>query len=193
MRHAPLLLVTLFITPLAAQDVEYIRALERTQAARPATIGTVGHIAPPDEPGTPLVIHGRVYADDGRTAVPGAIVFAYHTDRDGLYDNPGSPPHSWRLRGWSRTDADGRFEFQTMRPGPYPASRVAAHVHFVVFTASARYHAGELRFEDDTFVTDRERRESRKRGRFGEVRPVRREGGTEHVEFSIRLDSAHRF
>jgi protocatechuate 3,4-dioxygenase beta subunit len=193
MRHAPLLLVTLFITPLAAQDTAYINALERAQAARPATIDTLARIAPPHEPGTPLVIHGRVYAEDGRTPVPDVVVFAYHTDRDGLYDNPGSPPHSWRLRGWSRTDGEGRFEFRTTRPGPYPASRVAAHVHFAVFTASDRYHAGELRFEDDMFVTDRERRASRQQGRFGEVRPVRRARETEHVEFSIRLDPAHRF
>ena len=115
----------------------------------------MSRIAPLDEPGTPLVIHGRVLAQDTRTPVPDAVVFAYHTDRDGLYDNPGSPPHSWRLRGWSRTDREGRFEFETMRPGPYPASRVAAHVHFVVFASDARYGGGELRFEDDTFVTVR--------------------------------------
>lgn len=193
MRHALLLLVTLFTTSPGAQDTEFIRALERTQAARPATLETIARIAPPDEPGTPLVIHGRVYAEDGRTPVPDAIVFAYHTDRDGLYDNPGSPPHSWRLRGWSRTDREGRFEFQTMRPGPYPASRVAAHVHFTVFAGTDRYHAGELRFEDDTFVTDRERLESRREGQFGGVRSVRREGGTEHVDFGIRLNPAHRF
>lgn len=193
MRHALLLLVTLFITPLAAQDTQFIQALERAQAARPAAVETVARIAPADEPGTPLVIHGRVYAEDGRTPIPDAIVFAYHTDQDGLYDNPGSPPHSWRLRGWSRTDEEGRFEFRTMRPGPYPASRVAAHVHFTVFAGPARYHGGELRFEDDTFVTDRERRESRQQGKFGAVRPVRREGVTEHVEFRIRVNPAHRF
>ncbi len=193
MRHAPLLLVTLFVTSVSAQDAQYVRALERAQDARPATIGTVARIAPPEEPGTPLVIHGRVLAHDARTPVPGAIVFAYHTDRDGLYDNPGSGPHSWRLRGWSRTDEDGRFEFLTVRPGPYPAGRVPAHVHLVVFANDARYHAGELRFEDDTFVTDRERRESRGEGRFGAIRPVRRDGQTEHVEFTIRLNPADRF
>jgi hypothetical protein len=38
MRHLLTLLVTLLITPLAAQDTEFIRALERAQAQRPATL-----------------------------------------------------------------------------------------------------------------------------------------------------------
>jgi protocatechuate 3,4-dioxygenase beta subunit len=193
MRHTLLLLVTLFITPLGAQDTEFIRALERAQIERPAALESTARIAPAAEPGTPLVIHGRVYAEDGRTPLRDAVVFAYHTDRDGLYDRPGSPPHSWRLRGWTRTDAEGRFEFRTMRPGPYPASRVPAHVHFTVFTGDTRYHAGELRFEDDEFVPGQERAESRREGEFGGVRPVRREGATEHVEFSIRLNPRNRF
>lgn len=188
-----LLLVTSFVTSSTAQDAEFIRALERAQADRPDAMQPTARIAPPEEPGTSLVIHGRVYAEDGRDPLPGAIVFAYHTDREGLYDRRGSPPHSWRLRGWARTDADGRFEFQTIRPGPYPASRVAAHVHFTVFDKATRYHAGELRFDDDAFVSPRERTESARAGEFGGVRPVRRDGATEHVEFRIRLDPVNRF
>ena len=57
MRHFPLptLLVTFVITPLAAQDIEYLRALEKTQEARPATLTVAARIAPESEPGTPLV------------------------------------------------------------------------------------------------------------------------------------------
>ena len=193
MRHALPLLVTLFLTPLGAQDTEFIRALERTQDQRPVTLESTAPIAPPSEPGTPLVIHGRAYGEDGRTPLRDAVIFAYHTDREGLYDRPGSPAHSWRLRGWARTDADGRFEFRTMRPGAYPASRVPAHVHFTVFSGDTRYHAGELRFEDDEFVPERERAESRREGEFGGVRPVRREGATEHVDFRIRVNPRNRF
>jgi protocatechuate 3,4-dioxygenase beta subunit len=188
-----LLLVTLFVTPPGAQDLEFIRALERAQAGRPDALQSSARIAPPQEPGTSLVVRGRVYAADGRVPLPGAIVFAYHTDRDGLYDRRGSPPHSWRLKGWARTDAEGRFEFRTIRPGPYPASRIPAHVHFTVFTDDARYHGGELRFADDEFVTARERADSETEGDFGGVRPVRRDGGAEHVDFRIRLNPASRF
>ncbi len=193
-RTVPLLLfVTLFVTPAVAQDVEFIRALERAQAGRPAEIHSTARIASPGEPGTELVVHGRVYAADGRTPLPNAIVFAYHTDRTGLYDRQGSPAHSWRLRGWARTDAEGRFEFRTIRPGPYPGSRIAAHIHFTIFSDGARYHAGELQFDDDELLTDRDRAESNRAGEFGHVQRVRREGAAEHVEFRARLNPANRF
>jgi protocatechuate 3,4-dioxygenase beta subunit len=79
------------------------------------------------------------------TAAAGAIVFAYHTDRGGLYDDPSKGPHSWRLRGWARTDREGRFTFETIRPGSYPNSNNPPHVHFTAFLPNGeRYHAGEL-------------------------------------------------
>jgi protocatechuate 3,4-dioxygenase beta subunit len=187
--------VTVFVTAasLAAQDVEFIRALERAQQSRPATLTSTARIAPASEPGLPLVIHGRAFAADGKTPLANAIVFAYHTDRDGLYDRPGTT-HSWRLRGWARTDAEGRFEFTTIRPGAYPNSRIAEHVHFTLFTPSGeRYHAGELNFADDKFVSAAERAASEREGEFGGVRPVRREGGVQHVDLQVRVQTAQRF
>jgi protocatechuate 3,4-dioxygenase, beta subunit len=178
---------------VAAQDVEFIRALERAQQDRPANVASRARIAPAEEPGTPLVIRGRLFAADQRTPLPGAIVFAYHTDREGHYNRPGSAAHSWRLRGWSRTDSDGRFEFETIRPGAYPSRNIAAHVHFTVFNGSERYHAGELQFEDDAILRDSDRARSRERGAFGEIRPVRREGQVEHVEVALKVDPAQRF
>jgi protocatechuate 3,4-dioxygenase beta subunit len=188
--NTALLLVTAFVPVLAAQDTQFIAALERAQSTRPATIARTARIAPESEPGTPLVIHGTAFADDGRTPLGDVIVFAYHTDKQGLYDAPGAPAHSWRLRGWARTDASGRFEFRTIRPGSYPSGRIPAHVHFTLFTSNARYHAGELQFADDPFLPA-DRREAS--GEFGSVRPVRREGTVEHVDFRIRLNPAEKF
>jgi protocatechuate 3,4-dioxygenase beta subunit len=129
---------------LSAQDVQYIRAVERAQKDRPSSIGTTGRIAPTSEPGDPLVVRGRLRNVVG-TAAAGAIVFAYHTDRGGLYDDPSKGPHSWRLRGWARTDREGRFTFETIRPGSYPNSNNPPHVHFTAFLPNGeRYHAGGL-------------------------------------------------
>jgi protocatechuate 3,4-dioxygenase beta subunit len=189
----PLLIVTVAAASVAAQDTEFIRALERAQAQRPASVGSTARIAPESEPGTPLVIHGRVFLEDGRTPVAGATVFAYHTDQEGLYDRAGTPAHSWRLRGWAVTDAAGVFEFRTIRPGAYPGRRIPAHVHFTVFRGDSRYSAGELRFEDDTLVSANERAAAKKDGQFAGVRPVRAEGSTGHVDFWIKLDPAQRF
>lgn len=186
--------VTPFITTrAAAQDVEFIRALERAHQDRPATVTTTSRIAAAGEPGTPLVIHGRLFGPDGRAAVPGAIVFAYHTDYEGHYNRPGAGPHAWRLRGWTRTDGEGRFEFQTIRPGAYPGRRIPAHVHFTVFDGSDRFHAGELQFDDDPIVTASGRTRSREQDPFGEVRHVRREGIVEHVDVALRTDPRQRF
>ena len=129
---------------LAAQDVQYNQALERAQQQRPATIGTTARIAPATEPGDPLVVRGRLLNEDGAPAGD-TVVFAYQTDRQGLYDRRENGPHSWRLRGWARTDADGRFTFETIRPGSYPNSNNPPHVHFTAYLpGGARYHAGEL-------------------------------------------------
>lgn len=196
-RHFPATLVTLLVTTtalLAAQDVEFIRALERAQQARPATLTSTARIARESEPGTPLVIHGRAFAADGSAPLTDAIVFAYHTDRDGLYDRPGAPAHSWRLRGWAKTGSDGHFEFRTIRPGAYPGRNIAEHVHFTIFTSSGeRYHAGELNFADDKFVSAAERAASEREGEFGSVRPVRRDGAVQHVDLRLRLQPRQRF
>jgi protocatechuate 3,4-dioxygenase beta subunit len=188
--------VTLFITAAAgaAQDTEFLRALERAQQQRPATLSANARIAAASEPGTPLVIHGRVFATDARTPIPHAIVFAYHTDRAGNYDARGAAAHSWRLKGWARADADGRFEFQTIRPAPYPNGRIPAHVHLTVFLPSGeRYHAGELQFEDDQLVPAADREKSKSLGGFGSVLPIRREGDTQHVDFQIKADPRQKF
>jgi len=195
MTHALPFVVTALVTllPAVAQDTEFIRALERAQASRPAQISSSERIAAANEPGIPLTIKGKLYAEDGKTAVGDAIVFAYQTDRTGLYDAAGSPAHSWRIRGWARTGTDGAFEFRTIRPGRYPSRTIPAHVHFTIFTGNTRYHAGELRFEDDDLVPAREREASRQEGMFGSVRPVTKSGGGEAVELALRIKASERF
>lgn len=144
-------LVTLLITSttLGAQDVQYIRAVERAQQQRPAALAATGRIAPTAEPGAPLVVSGQLLNTDGSPAA-GAVVFAYQTDRGGVYDVPTNGPHSWRLRGWVKAGADGRFTFETIRPGSYPNSNNPPHVHFTAFLPNGdRYHAGELQLSMD--------------------------------------------
>lgn len=190
----PIFVAVALTSSAAAQDVEFIRALEAAQKLKPAQVSSTARIAPESEPGVPLVIHGRAFAADGTTPLPDAVVFAYHTDRTGVYDVRSAGAHSWRLKGWVKTGADGRFEFRTIRPGAYPESSIAAHVHFTLFGPNgARYHAGELEFEDDTFIQERQRETSRAAGSFGSVRPVRREGTTQHVEIALRVNPSQKF
>jgi protocatechuate 3,4-dioxygenase beta subunit len=188
-----LALVTLFVTALAAQTSEFVRAFEAAQRLRPAQVSSKARIAPATEPGSPLVIHGRVFKDDARTPAPDVVVFAYQTDASGLYDRGGGNL-SWRLKGWAKTDAEGRFEFTTIKPGPYPGEQIASHVHFNLLPADGgRYHAGELLFEGDPRLTSRQKDQSAGAGIFAEIRPIRREGGAEHVEINLKINPAGKF
>jgi protocatechuate 3,4-dioxygenase beta subunit len=171
-----------------AQDVEFIRAWERAQQARPASLSPTARIAPVGEPGVPLVVHGRIFQRDGRAAAPGIIVFAYHTDRTGIYDAPSNGPHSWRLRGWVRTGPDGRFEFTTIRPAPYPGRRDAAHIHVSIQGPGIkRFWTSEVLFDDDPLLTEAVREESRRAGQFGRVRVVAVRDGVQHVDWNMRI------
>jgi len=50
----------------------------------PEELSSEARIAPADEPGTPLRIVGRVVDRDGEPA-HGTIVYAYHTNAEGVY------------------------------------------------------------------------------------------------------------
>lgn len=169
------------------QDLEFIRAWERAQLLRPRTLTSHARIAPVGEPGTPLVIDGRLFHRDGRSPAPGITVFAYHTDAQGLYDVRSNGAHSWRLKGWALTDGDGRFEFKTIRPAPYPNRREAAHVHVSIESPRLQRRSAAILFDDDPLVSRDERATSAKAGQFGSVRPVVVRNGVQYVDFPIRI------
>jgi protocatechuate 3,4-dioxygenase beta subunit len=151
---------------------------------------TVGRIAPPGEPGDLLLVEGRVFQPDGTTAAADVVVFAYQTDRDGLYASPRQPGIPWRLKGWARTDADGQFGFRTIRPGTYRNRSQPAHIHLTVESPTyGRQWAPSILFEDDPLVSSAERVKSEEAGIFGHVCGVTVEAGSRvaHVWYCIKL------
>jgi protocatechuate 3,4-dioxygenase beta subunit len=120
-RTTACLLAFVLTSALHAQDVQRVRDWENANRTRPTAIQSVSRIAPVKEPGTPLVVHGRIFQRDGVTPAPAVIVFAYQTDATGVYNPRGT--RGWRLRGWVKSDAQGRFEFRTIRPGSYSGIR----------------------------------------------------------------------
>lgn len=116
-------------------------------------------IAPPDEPGERMVLEGTVTESDGVTPASGVILYAYHTDDDGLYSKRGDETRNGqrhgRLRGWLRTDADGRYRIDTVRPGTYPSRSEPAHVHFTVLPPGGEEDwLPSVVFEGDPLITD---------------------------------------
>jgi protocatechuate 3,4-dioxygenase beta subunit len=146
----------------------------------PAGTGWSSRIAPASEPGEPMLLSGTVYGRDGRTPVPGVTVFAYHTDKNGLYGNedrtdprPQRDRRPPRLRGWAITNAEGKYEFRTIKPEPYPVRRFAAHVHMHVLTATLpEWWVPSVLFEGDPLISERERQEHIALGRFGCIHPL---------------------
>jgi hypothetical protein len=118
----------------------------------PATIRTHDRIAPAGAAGTPLRITGRTLDLEGRPR-GGVIVYAYQTDKDGIYP-PVHPPRSnasnfhGSLRGWVRSDAQGRYIFDTIRPGGYGGNPQHVHLH-VIEPGCATYVIDDLIFDDD--------------------------------------------
>jgi protocatechuate 3,4-dioxygenase, beta subunit len=55
-------------------------------------------------------------------------------------------PDSPRLRGWAKTDNNGRFEFSTIKPPPYPNRYVRAHIHVHVRAAGYPRQWFEIEF-----------------------------------------------
>lgn len=146
------LVVAIVIAAAAGQDAPTRREMREA----PAQIGSSGRIAPADEPGEPLVIEGTVVGEDGKTPVAGVTVYAYHTDATGHYvkqpPGPGDPNFTPRLRAWAKTDANGHFEWQTIRPAPYPSRNVPAHIHVTAWGAGLPVQWFEVQFAGDPLL-----------------------------------------
>jgi protocatechuate 3,4-dioxygenase beta subunit len=103
-------------------------------------------IAREGTPGMPVIVSGRVTC--AGEPVEGAIVDIWQADPRGMYDNQIEGHDGMNLRGQFRTNADGRYQFCSVRPAGYPvpthgpsgellrAQRRSpfrpAHIHFMV-------------------------------------------------------------
>jgi len=113
-----------------------------------------------EEPqGQRIIVAGRVLDESGRP-VPGALVEIWQANAAGRYrhvkdDHPAPLDPHFTGAGRTITDADGRYEFTTIKPGCYPwrnhdnAWR-PAHVHFSLFGTSFRTRlVTQMYFPDD--------------------------------------------
>jgi protocatechuate 3,4-dioxygenase beta subunit len=142
----------------------------------PATAPSTGRIAPVGEPGQPLHVSGVVVGPDG-APIHGASLYAYQTDREGYYGvKPVSNNRDPRLKVFLRSDTEGRWAFDTIKPGSYPNSRVPAHIHFQVAAPGRSPKIFEIVFEDDPLVTP----EMRSNPAFS-VRPITQGKVTERI------------
>ncbi|KAA3614254.1 MAG: intradiol ring-cleavage dioxygenase [Planctomycetota bacterium] len=135
-------------------------------------------IAPPDEPGEKLVVTGTIYQEDGSTPAADVLVYVYHTNVEGVYpkrgDETGNARRHGYLRGWMRTDEEGRYRFETIRPAPYHThGGEPAHIHYTIQPKGSReYWINAAWFSDDPRVTDELLAGLNRQGGFSNVMQV---------------------
>ena len=170
------------IRDLTGSTLGIVIALAVVTAARqgvheaPAGSPSSGRVAPQGEPGQPLHVSGVVVTAAG-APVAGASLYIYQTDHEGYYGvKPASDNRNPRLKLFIRSDAQGAWSFDTIKPGAYPNGGVPAHIHFEVSAPGGASRVFEIVFEGDPYVTA----EMRRNPAFS-VRPIQAGNVTERI------------
>jgi protocatechuate 3,4-dioxygenase beta subunit len=113
------------------------------------------------EPGVKTTVQCRV-VDEGGNRLPGALVYFYQTSDKGWYSdtgahilvNSGDFKHA-RLFGYTKTNAEGYINIETIRPSGYPNSDLPAHIHVHVTPQDESLEGAgtEFLFEEDERLT----------------------------------------
>jgi Dioxygenase len=94
----------------------------------------------------PLLVKGLV-VDTGCRPMAGAFVWAMHRDADGNYGPESTAGALYYYQGIAQTDADGRFEMTTIRPG---VPEGPSHIHVLVAVPAQPLRLSlEVWFADD--------------------------------------------
>jgi protocatechuate 3,4-dioxygenase beta subunit len=130
--------------------------------------------------GQKLLITGTIFKLDGKTPAPGVILYYYHTDVNGVYaGKPGLDPSVVRhgyIRGWVKSDTNGKYAIYTVRPAPYPNTDFEAHIHPSIKepTIDKEYWIDEFVFDDDKLLTGEKRKRLKNRGGSGILRVLKK-------------------
>ncbi len=135
---------------------------------------------------TPMRVEGAVYRSDGVTPAAGVIVYAYQTGVDGSYDiNADGVP---KRRAFMRTNEQGAFTLNTLRPGSYPSGSEPAHIHFQFWGTDAPLQwSPAMVLSDDPLVSDAMRRDAEANAPFNTVVSPEFEDGVWRVRVAYRL------
>jgi protocatechuate 3,4-dioxygenase beta subunit len=132
-----------------------------------------------DPQGERIIVTGRVVEEDGRP-VPNTLVEIWQANAGGRYRHEGDQhpaPLDPNFSGAGRTltDADGKYEFLTVKPGAYPWKNHPnawrpAHIHFSLFgrafssrLVTQMYFPGDPLFEFDPIFQSVRDPEARRR------------------------------
>ncbi len=108
--------------------------------------------------GQKIKVTGTIYQIDGKTPAKDVILYVYHTDQNGIYAKKGGETgwanrHGY-IRGWVKTDKNGKYTFYTLKPGVYPSRTDPAHIHPTILEPDGKYYwIQDYYFEGDSLLT----------------------------------------
>lgn len=136
----------------------------------PANISWKTVLSTDADKGEKMIVSGTIFEPDGKTPAPNVLIYLYHTDIYGYYGRKSGEHKHGRYRGWMLTNAQGKYEFQTIKPAPYPENRFAAHIHTTLTTKTMKEDwIDNYLFEGDTLISARERETAGKKGGFNPI------------------------
>ncbi|MEJ0106372.1 MAG: hypothetical protein WDO19_29200 [Bacteroidota bacterium] len=81
------------------------------------------------------------------------------------------------IKGWVKTNEKGEYKFYTLKPAPYPATNIPAHIHPVIIEPGKNeYYIDEYLFEGDPFLTASEPKRQELRGGPGIISLEKKKG-----------------
>lgn len=114
-----------------------------------APVITNNLLAPLSEPGTRLILSGRVQTLDCSAVIPNTLLDVWHANDAGAYDTVG-----YNLRGMTYSNAQGFYLFETILPGKYlnGSSYRPRHLHFKITPPGFPTIITQLYFQGDTDI-----------------------------------------
>ena len=102
-----------------------------------------------NEPGTRLIISGRVHNLDCTEYIAGAIIDIWQADDAGAYDNTG-----FNLRGIATSNSQGFYLFETIYPGKYlnGSAYRPSHIHLKITPPGFPILTTQLYFQGDSDI-----------------------------------------
>ena len=175
----------------AKVDPWWLASWQEAVAKKPTELTSFAKMVADDEPGTRLLIKGRVVDPNGNAA-EGVIVHAYHRDNNGLdFGHNDKELTTWRIQGWAVTDLQGRFTFDTIKAAPDYMGREGGHIHFTTISEEyGKQWALKAYFSDDKSLTAQQKSLSQKAGEFGPIRDIETtaDGAVIHVALKLKTE-----